>query len=326
MHIAISTGINCKGLELFCPRSTLEWNNCRFTLNPPDDLEVDYWICFSRLKKTTTLKVGRRNTLFISGEPPTKRVYDKRFYIQFNNVVSCHADDPHPNVTISCLGLPWYVGRSFKKKSFVYGYDHLSTMSAPSKENKISVVCSDQTKTKGQQKRLEFLQLAVTNFGDKLVHYGRGFTPIEDKMDAILPFHYHLVLENSRIEHYWTEKLADAYLGWAHPIYHGAPNIDQYFPVDALTQINCLDPDPALKKIEHLLESKPQPTAVDNIAICRKEILNRYNPFARFSLWAQKFFVPYDPKLPTTIHPHNTFKPFYWRIRRRFSKRYNADL
>lgn len=313
LKVAITTGINCKGLELFCPDSQLKWGNCRFILNPSDGLEFDYWICFARLSETTTLKVDPRNTLFISGEPPSKRVYDKRFYAQFNHVVSCHANDPHPRVTVSYLGLPWYVGRSFEKKAFIYGYDYLADLKAPQKENKISVVCSNQTKTKGQQKRLEFLEKAASNFGDRLVHFGRGFTPIEDKMEAILPHRYHLVLENSRIDHYWTEKLADAYLGWSSPIYHGAPNVDRYFPQTSLTQIDCGRPDEALKKMEALLKMQPQEVRLKEIEHCRKLVLNKYNLFSRFSFWAEKFHVPSDLKPVTKITPHKNFQPFHRR-------------
>jgi hypothetical protein len=36
-------------------------------------------------------------------------------------------------------------------------------------------------------------------------------------------------LENSQSPHYWTEKLTDAYLGWAFPLYVGCPNVGDYF-------------------------------------------------------------------------------------------------
>ena len=48
---------------------------------------------------------------------------------------------------------------------------------------------------------------------------------MSDKAEAIAPYAYHLVLENNYIDNFWTEKLADAWIGWALPLYLGAPNL-----------------------------------------------------------------------------------------------------
>jgi len=87
------------------------------------------------------------------------------------------------------------------------------------------------------------------------VHFGRGFQPIDDKMEAILPYRFHLVLENSVLPNYWTEKLADAYLGWAYPVYLGCPNVNEYMPGPALAFINGLDADSVAQRIVELLDA-----------------------------------------------------------------------
>jgi len=73
------------------------------------------------------------------------------------------------------------------------------------------------------------------------VHFGRGFEPIDDKMGAILPYRFHLVLENSVLPNYWTEKLADALSRLGLPGLFGCPNVGDYLPAEALLSINDLD-------------------------------------------------------------------------------------
>ena len=51
-------------------------------------------------------------------------------------------------------------------------------------------------------------------FGTRLDVFGRGIRSIPDKAAGILPYRYHIALENSQFYDYWTEKLA----GWnLHP-------------------------------------------------------------------------------------------------------------
>ena len=102
----------------------------------------------------------------------------------------------------------------------------------------------------------------VRHFGSRLSRYGRGFKPIPDKAEAILPYRYHITLENSSVKDYWTEKLADAYLGGAYPLYWGCPNLADYFPSDAFTMIDIDDPDTAIATIEKAIDNDYFPKAV----------------------------------------------------------------
>ncbi len=307
--VAITTGIDHKGFELFCPNRELKWDNCEFILNPENGSTVDFWIAFGRPGEPKRLTVAPENTLFITTEPPSKRIFSPAFYAQFENIVSCNAADPHPRVTVSQLGLPWYVGRSTSKKEFRLGYEQLSELPYPNKSNSISVICSNKAKTKGQEARLIFLEKAKREFGDKLIHYGRGFTSIDDKMDAILPHRYSLALENCSTPHYWSEKLADAFLGWAHPIYYGCDNISEYFAPSALTSIDIEDPDAAFRKMEAKLALEVNESVlIEELSACRDKILNQYNPFARFAYWTNHFYNDSAVARSIKIRPHKRKK------------------
>jgi hypothetical protein len=231
--------------------------------------------------------VAPENTLFIAGEPPSKKIYPRRFHAQFHRVVSTHVGDPHPRVTTSLPGLNWHVGLDRDEDRYRYGYDHLKPLPLGRKSPRISVVCSNLTTTAGQRQRLALLDFLKAALGDTIVHFGRGFTPIGDKMEAIQPHRFHLVLENSCSPDYWTEKLSDAYLGWAHPLYAGCPNLDDYFPAAGFTAVDVTRPAAALEVIRARLE---QPVDLEALACCRELILDTYNPFARFAYWAEAFY------------------------------------
>jgi len=83
-------------------------------------------------------------------------------------------------------------------------------------------------------------------FGERIDIFGRGINEIEDKWDALDRYKYHIALENSVVEDYWTEKLSDAYLAGCYPIYYGCPNIEKYFDISSLARINITQSDPVI--------------------------------------------------------------------------------
>jgi hypothetical protein len=306
----VTTVVNHGDLHRLCPGGLLQWGRCDFQVNPPRGTVCDYWIVFAGSRDRDQMNCSPANTLFIAGEPPAKKIYPKKFYAQFHRVVSTHAADPHPQVTTSLPGLNWHVGLDRDNDRYLYGYDELKRLAPGNKSNKISVVCSNLTTTAGQRQRLAFLRDLKYALGDAIVHYGRGFVPIADKMDAILPHRFHLVLENSCTPDYWTEKLADAYLGWAHPINAGCPNLENYFPAEGFTQVDVTRSRDAVAIIEDLL-ARP-PGARENLTIerCRNLVLDSYNPFARFAHWAELFHQPDGPARLMSITTHKAFRPF----------------
>ena len=310
LRVAVTTTVSHGGMDLLCPNRQLRWGNCDFLLNPPGGTECDYWIVFAGSRDRDWMICAPENTLFIAGEPPSKKIYPGEFYAQFHRVVSTHAGDPHPRVTTSLPGLNWHVGLARGEDRYLYGYDELKALKPVGKTDKISVVCSNLTTTEGQRKRLEFLQILKAEFGDRIVHYGRGFTPISDKMDAILPHRFHLVLENSSSPDYWTEKLADAYLGWAFPIYSGCPNVGDYFPADGFSAVDANRPGEALGLIRNLLDQPADEQETDAIRRCRNLILDDYNPFARFAHWAEQFHQSGGLPKRVAITTHKAFRPF----------------
>lgn len=324
LNIAVTTNIPTASLDKLCPGEQLRWGDCAFTLNPADGGSYDYWLIWAGLPKRTALNVAPTNTLFLAGEPPAKKVYPRRYYAQFHRLVCTQGDYPHPRVDFDALGLNWHVGYDRSKGQYAYGYDRLATLPQPDDQrDQISVICSDLRTTQGQRDRLALLETLKSALGDRVMHFGRGFEPIDDKLDAILPYRYHLVLENSISDDYWTEKLSDAYLGWSFPMYVGCKNLSRYLPAESYLSLAGLETQEVIQRMAAQLNQGLTAAQQSAIANARDAVLNRYNPFARFAHWVQLYCDPQAPRKLVTLHSHKAFRTMgrgvLYRARQRLS-------
>ena len=156
------------------------------------------------------------------------------------------------------------------------------------KINKISIVYSAKNFSIGHSKRVNFLKKLInSNISDYIDVFGDGFTPIPDKWDSIVGYKYHLVIENDSQRDYWSEKLADAYIGFAFPIYFGCPNIGDYFDKDSLLVINIDDIDKSIKMIKNIIHEGYYEKNIKKITESRTKVLNQYNIFNLMSNMAE---------------------------------------
>lgn len=309
-EILVRVNMDCApdGMELLTPGGSLRWGRCRFDLNPVGEGPADFAVVLGNARPRDRFACAPENTLFIAGEPLAKKLYPGPFYRQFGHLVDSHAASRHPHLHVSALGLNWHVGLDRSRNGYRYGHDYLDALACPDKLNRISVVCSNASKTAGQRQRLALLDGLKRRLGDRLVHFGRGFEPIDDKLDAILPYRFHLVLENSVLPNYWTEKLADAYLGWAYPVYLGCPNVSDYIPAEALLSINDLDAEAAAERISRLLEQPFDTRHETAVAAARSRILHLYNPFAWAAHWTERLYRPGLRQTTLTLRSHKAFR------------------
>jgi len=262
------------------------WGDCHFYVNEPVE-KCDWWIvCHaSALKKVEKVLCDPNHIVFMSMEP-TENGVPSKFFEQFSKLVLCDRSVPHSDINYS-NALTWWVGIQVEHENghkfsatCTLDYDGLKGMSPPAKKNRISVICSNKNLFPGHQKRLDFIAKLQSHPISKYIDfYGGGFRPIPDKWDAIAPYQYHLVLENSVIPDYWSEKLGDAFLGFSFPIYYGCPNIHEYFAKDALQVIDIEDFDVTVEILEGLINGDV--SAFQSKAVCkaRQQVLDEYNIF-----------------------------------------------
>jgi len=259
------------------------WGECKFFSNTDID-RCDYWFVLEGLytKKDSTI-CPKEHTVLITGEPPTLKTYKSEFLHQFAAVITSDVKIDHPNPIFQQSGLPWHVGIRQKDHvniEFSKNYDELKAMTSIPKTKLLSVVSSSKQMSEGHWKRYEFAKRLKSHFGNKIDLFGRGLNEVEDKWDALATYKYHVAMENSTVNDYWTEKLSDAFLAGCHPIYHGCPNIDRYFDLSSLTTIDINQPDKVIAVIEACIEQKKYESSERKIWEAREKVLDTYNLFA----------------------------------------------
>ncbi|QDS87747.1 Glycosyltransferase family 10 (fucosyltransferase) [Rosistilla ulvae] len=254
------------------------WEDFEFIFNQ-SDVSCDAWVVFESLPAATWATCPPENVLFISAEPPTLRTYRSDFLRQFHWVLTCH-EVTHRGLIARQQALPWHVGIQFGAECHVaLDYDQLSAMSYPEKTHVMSVVISNKATTPGHRQRLEFVQQLKEHLGEALDVFGNGHHPIADKWEAVAPYRFHLALENTAHPDYISEKIADAFLGFAYPFYFGAPNADEYLPQDSFTPIDIFQPQQAIDSICSGIEQRLDVAHRQQVAAARKIVLDDLNLF-----------------------------------------------
>jgi hypothetical protein len=282
------------------------WGDCEFILDS-DLKECDYWFVYENLKKTETTLCPRSNVFFITGEPPEVRRYNPFFLRQFARVITSQPVILHRHVIHSQTGLPWFVGMRYIAKERRWdthhyrSYDALKSISPIRKTKAMSVVTSDKVAIKGHRKRLEFVRRLESRFGNEIDVFITPKTELEDKWDAIAPYRYHISIENTVCRDFWSEKLADSYLGLSYPLYHGCPNLEEYFSRKAFTRIDINDFESSARTIEDILHSDPYAERLGELQAAKDLVLDKYNLFALME--GQCKAIPGQKKEMVTIRP-----------------------
>ena len=289
------------------------WGNCKFFINQEIN-ECDYWIIYEDIDNSESCKCPLENVIFISGEPQSVKQYNTSFLKQFPIIMTTQ-NEININKTIHTqTSLPWLIGVSYslQKKQWnsskYLTYDDFKNKLIVKKDKLLSVCISNKTSTKGHRDRLKFVEQLKEQFGSELDIYGRGFNEIEDKGMAIFNYKYCIVIENCQQENYWTEKLADTFLGGAYPIYYGCSNIFDYFNKASLTCIDIYDIHKSINIINGLISNNQFEKSLEHIKLSRELILDQYNLFELIN----KYIVANENKNiimnQITIKPHRNFR------------------
>ena len=154
-----------------------------------------------------------------------------------------------------------------------------------------------------------------------------------DKDEALSEYRFHIALENSVHQDYWTEKLADPFLRGCFPIYSGCPNLDDYFPEGSYARIDLEKPQQAIGTIREVLRSELDYASLDQRQEAKRKILYEYNIFAELEkLYPQleqdqSVNSISETNLPTRLYSDHETKDFKFsrRLRRWFRDHWGAS-
>jgi hypothetical protein len=262
------------------------WEDFRFTTDPIE--ACDYLLILNHNGADQVVTVAKQNIWCLTQEPPVPeymwlRQGFKDCFRVFSQDISAE------RVTASYPATPWWVGKSYRE---------LKQMPMPEKNSTLSWVMSSKKASKGHEARLNFLN-TVQNTKPTLAFdlWGRGFQEFADKWDVIAPYQYSVAIENYSTPHYWTEKLTDVLLGWSLPFYHGAPNITEYLPAEAIISIDIYDPKTATEIMYEAILTQQWQKRLDAIIHARELILDKLQFFPHVVGLIREFEKEYPPHL-----------------------------
>lgn len=271
------------------PGYTGLWDDIQFTQEPVD--ECDYLIILNNLETELKFQCSPENVWRIVQEPPT--AFFKKWHINPSYSVKTFTCDPElsgPQYIRSHPMVPWHVNRDF---------DYLTTCHIPEKIKTLSWITTTKNVLPGHKKRMKFLYSIMNRITeldllggnirhilnnevkDKIECKQRelGFKSIEDKWAGLAPYKYSLAIESHSGPDYWTEKIADCFLAWTFPLYHGCTNLEDYFPKESFIRIDIENPDETIQFIEGIIKEDIWNERLLALEEARKLVLNKYQFF-----------------------------------------------
>jgi hypothetical protein len=197
--------------------------------NGVDDRIWDLVIVFEAFSTPTNLRVRGNRAVFIAGEPPSIGNHSRAFLGQFDAIFCAGAQGSSACVSSEQHYNNWHFGYS-AKNGFRYSNAFIRDLMPPKKTHLLSTVTSNLAYLPMHIKRRALMERLEQDYSGAVDFFGRPHRFVEYKEDAILPYKFHICVENWAAPDLWTEKIADALLGYAVPIYAGCPNIETYFP------------------------------------------------------------------------------------------------
>ena len=265
------------------PRQIPEWGSCQFVFGNEQD--YDWLVVYDDFVGKIELKCPPQNTLLVTLEPSSIKTYESAYIRQFGYVLTGQEDWAlkHPGKILSQPGLFWCYGTTRT-------YDQIAQGIPQEKTLDISTVTSSKCQSHTLHKKRNIFIEEIQKKLPKLERFGRGIREINDKADALDPYKYHLVIENHRCNHWFTEKLPDAFLGLTLPFYYGAPNAGEYFPPESFIPIDINDPVKSSEIISHSIKNNEYEKRLSYIHKAREQVLKEYNFYATTSnIIEQKF-------------------------------------
>lgn len=256
------------------------WKNVKFYLHEQAD-EYDYWLVFDKIEQPCEeARVRKGGKIFITAEPPAIKLYNPAFLSQFDTVITCHQGVKHPGKILSHQFQVWHIARPFTAlEPQTLDFDYFNTQRFE-KNKSLSILTSTKKMLSGHRARTAFAFALKNHFKDSIEIFGvKGFTP---KWNTLKNFKYAVVIENSCYPHYWTEKLADAYLAECFPFYYGCPNVSDYFSPNAYRAIDIHRLDEAIYTIEKGTQENLYEKNIAHIHQSKNAVLNQYNLFSLF--------------------------------------------
>ena len=276
-------------LRMF-PNNEPVWGNCRYIFDR-DCREYDWLVVYDDLPSLAgerhplweeKLACPLENTLLITTEPSTIKVYGSTYLKQFHWLLTSQAEwatGGHQGRIFEQPALIWFYADSSPRGD----YNTIRAHVPLDKTRDISTMCSSKRQGNTLHRRRYEFTFELKDRIPDLDIYGHGVRPLLDKADALDPYRYHIAIENFEGRHHWTEKLADPFLGGCMPLYYGCPNVADYFPLESFLHIDIWDIDMAVETVKRAIRDQLHKKNLRAILESRRLVLEKYGTIATIS-------------------------------------------
>ncbi len=284
IKISIPYQFDVADVSQFTGNQLGEIDGCRISVADSNVREADAWFVIEDLTPNDlSCIVPTGQVHFLSSETAYScdkymSNHKKSFLRQFDRIYTFYPTK-NRRARFAPPFLPWMVNANhgtvfrphFRDLSFFSGLDSLP------KTQRLSMICSVQVWRPEHKRRLAFAKAAKAHFGDELSWFGNGINQIEEKWEGLASFERTIVLENTLQEGVFSEKILDPYLALCQPIYSGAPDISDYFPVDVGQVLDLSDFDMSINKISKLLDNDVSDRERELIELGKQAVLNQHH-------------------------------------------------
>ena len=261
------------------------YNNKKFFINTEVE-DPDYWFIIENTysAKKEKVNINKENVIFLGSDSRYEPSYyllksKQKFLSQFDTVYYHTAVNLKNSINKPSF-CNWKLrGDPFENKFKESDIDFYENFH-PKKTKILSVYCTDKQENEAQKVRFDFVKKLKRELGDELHWYGYE-NKTEDKIEGIGNYKYHLVLENNLLPNTMTEKLFDSYLGNSYPIYSGATNAENYFPINSFARINMHDFNGSINIIKNCISNNYYEANYEKLLESRKIVLEKFNLIKR---------------------------------------------
>ncbi|MBJ6801180.1 glycosyltransferase family 10 domain-containing protein [Geomonas propionica] len=259
-----------EGLLRQTPGAQGIWGEVEFTIERVDS--CDFLLIADQPSADIEVTVPPGNVWSFTIEPPNE--YFRHLHAAERSIARCYTSDPEPasaNAVQTFVPINWHIGKS---------YDELVAAPCPDKLKRTCFITSNSTHFQGHKDRVNFLKALAGVIPFHL--FGRGYADFTCKGDVLAPYKNTIVVENFSNSLYWSEKLADAFLGYCLPIYFGCNRVAEYFPRDSFLEID-IHSESVFEELASLDLDRLWQQRYEAIRQARSRVLYEYNFFSFFA-------------------------------------------
>ena len=226
-----------------------------------EPLQADIHVIYG-LRRRLVVPNNPEQIIFIASEPPEIRHYNLKVLGLYGAVAGpkfAYLAGLPRFAPLNAVA-PWWVGTS------AGGENHYENVGSPAKISrtdleagffpaieKVSTIVSNKARTPLQQQRLRLVDYLLRHLSS-FEAFGLEHARVEDKSEVLGTYRYHLAIENSSHQAYWTEKLADPVLMNNYVFYFGDPLVGNRFDSSSIQTVNPWDPESTYALLSEALE------------------------------------------------------------------------